>query len=46
MLLTIIKELLKTYENLYPGVFLSAMKDNAQTAARWYRKTSEGVLVD
>ncbi|MDD3263232.1 MAG: VCBS repeat-containing protein [Candidatus Absconditabacteria bacterium] len=46
MLLSVIKELLKGYENLYPGVFLSAMKDNAQAAARWYKKTGSGVWLD
>lgn len=41
MLLSIIKELLKGYENLYPGVFLSAMKDNTKAAARWYKRTAD-----
>lgn len=46
MLLSVIKELLTRYENLYPGVFLSTVKDNTQAAARWYKKTGSGEWVD
>ncbi|HCY21592.1 TPA: hypothetical protein DIC40_07270 [Patescibacteria group bacterium] len=46
MLLSVIKELITRYENLYPGVFLSTIKDNTQAAARWYKKTGSGERVD
>lgn len=46
MLLSVIKELLAKYDKLYPWVFLATMKDNAQAAARWYKKTGSGDWVD
>jgi hypothetical protein len=46
MLSTVLKELVKNYDSLYPGVFLSQMRDNTQAASRWYKKTSSGALVD
>lgn len=46
MLLSVIKELITRYENLYPGVFLSTIKDNTQAASRWYKQTLSGDLVD
>jgi hypothetical protein len=46
MLLSFVKELITIYTNMYPGVFLSSIKDNAQAAARWYKKSANDELVD
>jgi len=46
MLSSVIKELIKTYDSLYPGVFMSQMRDNTQAASRWYKKASDGSIVD
>ncbi len=44
MLSTIIKEMVKGYDSLYPGVFSSQMRDNTQAASRWYKTTSWGLV--
>ncbi|HCB52058.1 TPA: hypothetical protein DEP21_05880 [Patescibacteria group bacterium] len=46
MILTVMKELMKTYDNLYPGVFLSRIRDNIQAASRWYKVNGSGELID
>jgi hypothetical protein len=46
MLLSFVKELVTIYNNLYPWVFLSTIKDNGQAAARRYKKSATDELVD
>ena len=46
MLSSVLKELVKWYDSLYPGVFLSQMRDNTEAASRWYKNTSDWSIVD